>query len=33
MVGQVKSGGPDKFSFALQGSPPGNAGLAFMRAG
>ena len=32
MVGQVKSGGPDKFTFALQGSPP-EAGLAFARAG
>jgi tetratricopeptide (TPR) repeat protein len=31
MVGQVKSGGPDKFTFALQGSPP-EAGLAFARA-
>jgi tetratricopeptide (TPR) repeat protein len=31
MVGQVKSGGADKFTFALQGSPP-EAGLAFDRA-
>lgn len=31
MVGQVKSGGPDKFMFAMQGMPPGDPGLAFER--
>ncbi|HEX5103592.1 MAG TPA: tetratricopeptide repeat protein [Pirellulaceae bacterium] len=33
MVGQVKSGGPDKFTFAMQGLPPGDPGLEFARAG
>ena len=33
MIGQVKSGGADKFTFAMQGGPPGDAGLAFSRAG
>jgi hypothetical protein len=33
MVGKVESGGPDKFTFAMQGMPPGDPGLAFSRAG
>jgi hypothetical protein len=32
MVGNVKSGGPDKFTFTMQGGPPGDAGLAFSRS-
>jgi tetratricopeptide (TPR) repeat protein len=33
MAGQVKSGGPDKFTFAMEGMTPGDPGLAFSRAG
>jgi tetratricopeptide (TPR) repeat protein len=32
MVGRVTSGGPDKFTFNLQGMPPEEPGLAFVRA-
>jgi tetratricopeptide (TPR) repeat protein len=32
MVGKVKSGGPDKFTFVMQGMPPSDPGLAFERA-
>src|SRR5262249_42742425 len=31
MVGQVKSGGPDRFQFVVAGGPPGDAGLTFER--
>ncbi len=31
MVGKVKSGGPDKFTFAMLGMPPSDPGLAFER--
>jgi hypothetical protein len=31
MVGQVASGGPDKFQFVFAGSPPGDEGLTFQR--
>jgi hypothetical protein len=31
MAGKVKSGGPDKFTFFMQGMPAGDPGLAFQR--
>jgi hypothetical protein len=31
MVGQVTSGGPDRFQFATPGGPPGDKGLTFQR--
>ena len=31
MAGRVKSGGPDKWQFALAGGPPNDAGLSFQR--
>ncbi|MCI0362074.1 MAG: tetratricopeptide repeat protein [Planctomycetaceae bacterium] len=31
MAGKVKSGGPDKFTFAMAGMPPSDPGLAFER--
>jgi len=31
MAGKVKSGGADKFTFAMQGMPPSDPGLAFER--
>jgi hypothetical protein len=31
MVGRVQSSGPDKFTFRLQGMPPGEPGLEFER--
>jgi tetratricopeptide (TPR) repeat protein len=31
MIGQVKSGGPDRFHFVVSGGPPGDAGLTFER--
>jgi tetratricopeptide (TPR) repeat protein len=31
MIGQVKSGGPDRFQFVVAGGPPGDAGLSFER--
>jgi tetratricopeptide (TPR) repeat protein len=31
MAGKVKSGGSDKFTFAMLGMPPSDPGLAFMR--
>lgn len=31
LIGQVVSGGPDAFTFAIQGVPPGDPGLTFDR--
>lgn len=31
MAGKVMSGGPDKFTFAMLGTPPGDPGLEFQR--
>ena len=31
MVGRVTSGGPDKWQFAMNGAPPNDPGLSFVR--